>query len=55
MLASCYGLTRTANSVVFKKSMLLFYEQNNMVSLQQIFIDQFEFAVTPQYELFRFD
>lgn len=28
-----------------KKAMLLFYEQNNISSIKEIFINQFEFAV----------
>ncbi|MFY0600111.1 MAG: Fic family protein [Cyclobacteriaceae bacterium] len=36
---------RTVDSVDYKKAMLLFYEQNNISSFKQIFIDQFEFAV----------
>ncbi len=36
---------RTIDSVEYKKAMLLFYEQNNISSFKQIFIDQFEFAV----------
>ena len=36
---------RTVDSVEYKKAMLLFYEQNNISSFKQIFIDQFEFAV----------
>lgn len=29
----------------YKKAMLLFYEQNNISNLKNIFINQFEFAV----------
>ena len=36
---------RTVDSVEFKKVMLLFYEQNNINAIKQIFIEQFEFAV----------
>jgi len=36
---------RTIDSVDYKKSMLLFYEQNNIMSLKKIFLEQFEFAV----------
>ena len=36
---------RTVDSIEYKKAMLLFYEQNNLSSFKQIFIDQFEFAV----------
>lgn len=36
---------RTIDSIEYKKSMLVFYEQNNISSFKKIFIDQFEFAV----------
>ena len=36
---------RTVDSVDYKKSMLLFYEQNNISNFKEIFINQFEFAV----------
>ncbi|MGB0931794.1 MAG: Fic family protein, partial [Chitinophagales bacterium] len=36
---------RTIDSIEYKKAMLLFYEQNNIVAFKKIFIDQFEFAV----------
>lgn len=36
---------RTIDSVDYKKSMLLFYEQNNIARFKEIFINQFEFAV----------
>ncbi len=36
---------RTADSTDYKKAMLMFYEQNNIASFKQIFIDQFLFAV----------
>ncbi|NOZ84434.1 MAG: Fic family protein [Epsilonproteobacteria bacterium] len=36
---------RTVDSVDYKKAMLLFYEQNNVMVFKQIFIEQFEFAV----------
>jgi len=36
---------RTVDSIDYKKSMLLFYEQNNISSFKEIFINQFEFAV----------
>lgn len=36
---------RTVDSIDYKKSMLLFYEQNNLSSFKEIFINQFEFAV----------
>ena len=36
---------RTVDSVDYKKAMLMFYEQNNIVAFKQIFIEQYEFAV----------
>ncbi len=36
---------RSVDSVDYKKAMLMFYEQNNITSFKQIFIDQFLFAV----------
>lgn len=36
---------RTVDSIDYKKAMLLFYEQNNISSFKELFIDQFEFAV----------
>lgn len=36
---------RTVDSIDYKKAMLLFYEQNNISSFKEVFIDQFEFAV----------
>ena len=36
---------RTVNSIEYKKAMLIFYEQNNMSTFKNIFIDQYEFAV----------
>lgn len=36
---------RTVDSIDYKKAMLIFYEQNNISALQQIFIEQFAFAV----------
>lgn len=36
---------RTVDSIDYKKAMLVFYEQNNISVMKQIFIDQFEFAV----------
>ncbi|MDA3818940.1 MAG: Fic family protein [Candidatus Delongbacteria bacterium] len=36
---------RTVDSIDYKKAILLFYEQNNMSSFKDIFINQFEFAV----------
>lgn len=36
---------RTVDSIDYKKAMLIFYEQNNINSFKEIFINQFEFAV----------
>ena len=36
---------RTVDSLDYKKAMLIFYEQNNLSAVKQIFISQFEFAV----------
>ena len=36
---------RTIDSVEYKKAILIFYEQNNMNAVKEIFINQFEFAV----------
>ena len=36
---------RSVNSIDYKKTMLVFYEQNNLYAFKQIFIEQFEFAV----------
>jgi len=36
---------RTVDSVEYKKAMLLFYEQNNISYIKDIFISQFEFSV----------
>jgi Fic family protein len=40
---------RTADSIEYKKAMLLFYEQNNISAIKAIFIDQFEFAVNTYF------
>jgi Fic family protein len=40
---------RTVDSVDYKKAMLLFYEQNNISKIKEIFIDQFEFAVNTYF------
>ncbi len=40
---------RTVDAVEYKKAMLLFYEQNNISIIKQIFIDQFEFAVNTYF------
>uniref|UniRef100_Q3ARL6 Fido domain-containing protein n=1 Tax=Chlorobium chlorochromatii (strain CaD3) TaxID=340177 RepID=Q3ARL6_CHLCH len=36
---------RTVDSLDYKKAMVLFYEQNNISHVKEIFINQFEFAV----------
>lgn len=36
---------RTVDSIDYKKAMLMFYEQNNIVAFKKIFIEQFLFAV----------
>ena len=36
---------RTVSAVEYKKAMLLFYEQNNISAMKEIFIQQYEFAV----------
>ncbi len=36
---------RTVDSIEYKKAMLIFYEQNNIVAFKKIFIEQYEFAV----------
>ena len=40
---------RTIDSIEYKKSMLVFYEQTNINSFKKIFIDQFEFAVNTYF------
>ncbi len=40
---------RTVDSIEYKKAMLLFYEQNNISSIKEIFITQFEFAVNTYF------
>ncbi len=40
---------RTVDSIDYKKAMLLFYEQNNISSFKNIFIEQFEFAVNTYF------
>ena len=40
---------RTVDSVEYKKAMLLFYEQNNISSIKEIFNDQFKFAVNTYF------
>ena len=40
---------RTVDSIYYKKAMLLFYEQNNISTIKEIFINQFEFAVNTYF------
>ena len=40
---------RTVDSIDYKKTMLLFYEQNNISNFKDIFINQFEFAVNTYF------
>jgi hypothetical protein len=40
---------RTVDSIEYKKAMLLFYEQNNISSMKDIFIEQFQFAVNTYF------
>jgi prophage maintenance system killer protein len=40
---------RTVDSIEYKKAMLLFYEQNNISRMKEIFINQFEFAVNSYF------
>lgn len=40
---------RTVDSIDYKKAMLLFYEQNNLFNLKNMFMNQFEFAVNSYF------
>lgn len=40
---------RTVDSIDYKKAMLIFYEQNNIMAFKKIFMDQFEFAVNTYF------
>jgi len=40
---------RTVDSIALKEAMLIFYEQNNISAIKQIFIEQFEFAVNTYF------
>lgn len=40
---------RNVDEYDYKKSIILFYEQNNIVYLKRLFTDQFEFAVTEYF------
>ncbi len=40
---------RTVDSIDYKKAMLIFYEQNSIIAIKDIFINQFEFAVNTYF------
>ncbi len=40
---------RTASAIEYKMAMLIFYEQNNVSVIKQLFIEQFEFAVNTYF------
>ncbi|HEY4326167.1 MAG TPA: Fic family protein [Mucilaginibacter sp.] len=40
---------RTVDSIEYKKAMLIFYEQNNISAIKEIFKSQFEFAVNTYF------
>ncbi len=40
---------RTVDSIDYKKAILIFYEQNNIMAIKKIFIEQFEFAVNTYF------
>jgi Fic family protein len=40
---------RTIDPITYKKAILIFYEQNNLSAIREIFIDQFEFAVNTYF------
>ncbi len=40
---------RSVDSIDYKKAMLIFYEQNNLYAFKQIFMQQFEFAVSEYF------
>lgn len=40
---------RTVDSIAYKKAMLIFYEQNNISPIKNIFIDQYAFAVNTYF------
>lgn len=41
---------RSLKPIDYKKAMILFYEQNNIALYKQLFIEQFEYAVTHYYK-----
>jgi Fic family protein len=46
---SCPVSFRTTDSMDFKKAMLLFYEQNNITRIKEIFMEQYDFAVNTYF------
>jgi Fic family protein len=40
---------RTVDAIEYKKAMLVFYDQNNITAVKEIFIDQFEFAIATYF------
>jgi Fic family protein len=40
---------RTTDSMDFKKALLLFYEQNNITRIKDIFIEQYDFAINTYF------
>lgn len=46
---TCPVSFRTTDSMEFKKAMLLFYEQNNITRIKDIFIEQYDFAVNTYF------
>lgn len=40
---------RIVDSLDYKKTMLLFYEQNNISAMKELFINQFEFSVNTYF------
>ena len=45
----CQISFRTVDSIDYKKAILLFYEQNNILRIKEIFMNQFEFAVNTYF------
>ena len=41
---------RTVDAIDYKKAMLLFYEQNNITAMKNIFIEQYKFAVNTYFQ-----
>ena len=46
---TCPVSFRTTDSMEFKKAMLLFYEQNNITSIKEIFMEQYDFAINTYF------